>query len=125
MPLFLLIKGTVWTVLYMGAVSGRVVLHAYVVRYKTALNVGSQTLVHKFLYCHIEAVVRWCQTEERAWEDGDALMRWVMDGLLLCGGFLCICCGHGDGLQASSAGSIRWQRLLQSWKDVTNASDSL
>lgn len=31
--------------------------------------------------CHIAAVVRWCQTEERAWEDGDALVRWVMDGL--------------------------------------------
>ena len=25
--------------------------------------------------CHIEAVVRWCQTAERAWEDGDALVR--------------------------------------------------
>lgn len=48
MPLVLLIKETVWTVLYMGAVSGRVVLHAYAVRYKTALNVGSQTLVHRF-----------------------------------------------------------------------------
>lgn len=24
---------------------------------------------------HIEAVVRWCQTEERAWEDGGALVR--------------------------------------------------
>lgn len=48
MPLFLLIKGTVWTVLCMGTVSVRVVLHTCVVRYKTALNVGSQALVHRF-----------------------------------------------------------------------------
>lgn len=48
--------------------------------------------------CHIEAVIRWCLTEEQAWEDGDASFRWVMDGLLVCGGFLCICCVPGDGL---------------------------
>lgn len=48
--------------------------------------------------CHIEAVVRWCQTEERAWEDGDALIRWVMDGMLFCGAFLCVCCVPGDAL---------------------------
>lgn len=48
MPLVLLIKGAVWTVLYMGTVSGRIVLHVYVVRYKTALNVCSQALVHRF-----------------------------------------------------------------------------
>lgn len=34
--------------MYMGTVGGRVVLHAYVVRYKTALNVGSQALGHRF-----------------------------------------------------------------------------
>lgn len=33
MALVLLIKGPVWTVVYMGTVSGGVVLHAYIVRY--------------------------------------------------------------------------------------------
>lgn len=28
--------------------------------------------------CHIEADTGWCQTEERAWGDGDALVRMVM-----------------------------------------------
>lgn len=52
--------------------------------------------------CHIEADTGWCQTEERAWGDGDALVRMVMGGSP-CSECSWMCCVPGDGLPVSCA----------------------
>lgn len=63
--------------------------------------------------CHIEADIGWCQTEERAREDGDALVRMVPDGLFtLQRVFVDVLCAWG------------WA-ASESRENVTNVSHSL
>lgn len=63
--------------------------------------------------CHIEAGVRCRQTEERAWEDGDALVRvgdgWAVHSAVgVRGSAVCLGMGCEQAVLAVSDGGICW-----------------